>query len=33
MSMTPQQQRAIIEKESAWTDEQFGQLDLSGFPA
>jgi hypothetical protein len=33
MSLTPEQQRAIIEKESAWTDEQFGQLDLSAFPA
>jgi hypothetical protein len=33
MSLTPQQQRAIIEKESAWVDESFGQLDLSAFPA
>jgi hypothetical protein len=33
MSLTPEQQRAIIEKESAWTDENFGQLDLSAFPA
>jgi len=33
MSLTPQQQRAIIEKESAWVDESFGQLDLTAFPA
>jgi hypothetical protein len=33
MSMTPAQQRAIIEKESAWVDSGFGQLDLSQFPA
>jgi len=33
MTMTPDQQRAIIERESAWTDNAFGQLDLSAFPA
>lgn len=33
MTMTPAEQRAIIEQESAWTDNAFGQLDLSAFPA
>lgn len=30
--MTPEQQRAIIEKESAWLDSSFSNLDLSQFP-
>jgi hypothetical protein len=33
MTMTPEQQRAIISNESAWVDQSFGQLDLSQFPA
>lgn len=33
MTMTPSQQRAIIDKESSWIDQSFGQLDLSAFPA
>lgn len=34
MSMTPEQQQAIIAKESAWLDaDRFAPLDLSGFPA
>jgi hypothetical protein len=34
MSMTAQEQRSIIAKESAWIDtEQFAPLDLSAFPA
>jgi hypothetical protein len=31
--MTPAEQRAIIAKESAWLNENFGQLDLTAFPA
>ncbi|MGA9511692.1 MAG: hypothetical protein WBV55_23920 [Candidatus Sulfotelmatobacter sp.] len=34
MTMTPEQQRAIIARESAWIDDgSFGQLDLTAFPA
>jgi hypothetical protein len=33
MTMTPEQQKSIIAKESAWVNESFGQLDLSAFPA
>lgn len=33
MTMTPEQQRAIIEKETEWIDRSFSQLDLSAFPA
>jgi hypothetical protein len=33
MTMTPAEQRAIINKESAWVDDSFGQLDLTAFPA
>jgi hypothetical protein len=33
MSLTPAEQKRIIEAESAWVDNNFGQLDLSGFPA
>lgn len=33
MTMTPEQQRDIISRESAWVDDSFGQLDLSQFPA
>lgn len=32
MTMTPDQQRAIIEQESAWLDNSFSNLDLSAFP-
>ena len=34
MTMTPEQQKSIIAKESAWIDaDQFAPLDLSAFPA
>jgi len=33
MTMTAEQQRSIIAKESQWVDDSFGQLDLSAFPA
>jgi hypothetical protein len=33
MTLTPDQQRQIIAKESAWVDDGFGQLDLTAFPA
>jgi hypothetical protein len=33
MSMTPEQQKAIVEQESAWIDSSFASLDLSQFPA
>jgi hypothetical protein len=33
MSLTPERQRQIIAKESAWVDDGFGQLDLTAFPA
>jgi hypothetical protein len=33
MTLTPQQQHDIIEQESAWIDNAFGQVDLSAFPA
>jgi hypothetical protein len=33
MSLTPEQQRTIIDRESLWVDQSFGQLDLSAFPA
>jgi hypothetical protein len=33
MSLTPEQQRTIIDRESLWVDQSFGQLDLSQFPA
>jgi hypothetical protein len=33
MSMTPEQQKAIVEQESAWIDSSFSSLDLSQFPA
>jgi hypothetical protein len=33
MTMTPEQQKSIIAKESAWVNESFGQLDRSAFPA
>lgn len=33
MTLTPQDQRRIIEKESAWVDNAFGQVDLSAFPS
>lgn len=32
MTMKPEQQQAIIAKESAWIDDGFGQIDLSQFP-
>lgn len=33
MSMTPEQQKSIIAKESAWVDDCFSQLDLTAYPA
>jgi hypothetical protein len=33
LSLIPQDQAAIISRESAWIDNSFGQLDLSAFPA
>ena len=33
MSLSPQDQHRIVEQESAWTDNAFGQPDLSAFPA
>jgi hypothetical protein len=33
MTLTPDRQRQIIAKESAWVDDGFGQLDLTAFPA
>jgi hypothetical protein len=33
MSLTPADQKRIIEKESAWTDPAFGGIDLTAFPA
>jgi hypothetical protein len=33
MSLTPERQRQIIAKESAWIHDGFGQLDLTAFPA
>ena len=32
MALSAEDQRRIIEQESAWVDEGFGQLDLSSFP-
>jgi hypothetical protein len=33
MSLTPAEQNHILEAESAWVDQSFGQLDLSQFPS
>ena len=33
MALSEKEQRRIVEAESAWVDQSFGQLDLSAFPA